>query len=127
MYFMLQSNGKHYLGTGREALWRSPTASESDSSTAWFYNFGQGGLALNRHRGAGRVGSLLEPGAQLEERLPAFAAAGCNIDAREGLSPRVHAHAKAVAFLELAAVHVLVVSSDFASIDERCEADVLER
>jgi uncharacterized protein (TIGR02145 family) len=26
------------------------TASDSDSTTAWFYNFGRGGLALNRHR-----------------------------------------------------------------------------
>ena len=26
------------------------TASESDPATAWFYNFGQGGLALNRQR-----------------------------------------------------------------------------
>ena len=25
------------------------TASESDPATAWFYNFGKGGLALNRH------------------------------------------------------------------------------
>ena len=25
------------------------TASESDPTTAWFYNFGKGGLALNRH------------------------------------------------------------------------------
>lgn len=27
------------------------TASESDSAHAWFYNFGQGGLSLNRHSG----------------------------------------------------------------------------
>ena len=27
------------------------TASESDPVSAWFYNFGQGGLSLNRHRG----------------------------------------------------------------------------
>lgn len=27
------------------------TASESDSVSAWFYNFGQGGLSLNRHSG----------------------------------------------------------------------------
>jgi uncharacterized protein (TIGR02145 family) len=26
------------------------TASESDSASAWFYNFGKGALALNRHR-----------------------------------------------------------------------------
>jgi uncharacterized protein (TIGR02145 family) len=26
------------------------TASESDSAYAWFYNFGKGGVALNRHR-----------------------------------------------------------------------------
>lgn len=26
------------------------TASESDPASAWFYNFGQGGLSLNRHR-----------------------------------------------------------------------------
>ena len=26
------------------------TASESDAASAWFYNFGKGGLALNRHR-----------------------------------------------------------------------------
>jgi uncharacterized protein (TIGR02145 family) len=26
------------------------TASESDAATAWFYNFGKGGLSLNRHR-----------------------------------------------------------------------------
>lgn len=26
------------------------TASETDASTAWFYNFGKGGQALNRHR-----------------------------------------------------------------------------
>jgi uncharacterized protein (TIGR02145 family) len=27
------------------------TASESDPANAWFYNFGQGGLSLNRHSG----------------------------------------------------------------------------
>jgi hypothetical protein len=27
------------------------TASESDAATAWLYNFGQGGLSLNRHSG----------------------------------------------------------------------------
>jgi uncharacterized protein (TIGR02145 family) len=27
------------------------TASENGAATAWFYNFGQGGQALNRHRG----------------------------------------------------------------------------
>jgi uncharacterized protein (TIGR02145 family) len=26
------------------------TASESDAASAWFYNFGKGGLSLNRHR-----------------------------------------------------------------------------
>jgi uncharacterized protein (TIGR02145 family) len=26
------------------------TASESDPARAWFYNFGKGGLSLNRHR-----------------------------------------------------------------------------
>ena len=26
------------------------TASETDASSAWFYNFGKGGVSLNRHR-----------------------------------------------------------------------------
>jgi uncharacterized protein (TIGR02145 family) len=26
------------------------TASENDAASAWFYNFGQGARALNRHR-----------------------------------------------------------------------------
>jgi uncharacterized protein (TIGR02145 family) len=31
------------------------TASQNDSATAWFYNFGLGGLALNRHSGGGKL------------------------------------------------------------------------
>jgi uncharacterized protein (TIGR02145 family) len=34
------------------------TASESDPATAWFYNFGQGGLSLNRHSGGEKQMSL---------------------------------------------------------------------
>jgi uncharacterized protein (TIGR02145 family) len=30
------------------------TASESDATTAWFYNFGKGGASLNRHRGGNK-------------------------------------------------------------------------
>lgn len=30
------------------------TASESDLASAWLYNFGRGGLALNRHRGGNK-------------------------------------------------------------------------
>jgi len=33
-----------------EAHWFYWTASESDPASAWLYNFGQGGLSLNRHR-----------------------------------------------------------------------------
>lgn len=31
------------------------TASESDSGGAWFYNFGRGGLSLNRHRDGNKL------------------------------------------------------------------------
>src|SRR5688500_7738406 len=34
------------------------TASESDPATAWFYNFGQGGLSLNRHSGGEKQMSI---------------------------------------------------------------------
>jgi hypothetical protein len=62
-------------------------------------------------------------GGKLEEYLPAFAAASCDIDAREGLPARVHAHAQAVASLELAAMNILVISCDLGHIEEGCEAD----
>jgi uncharacterized protein (TIGR02145 family) len=34
------------------------TASESEASTAWFYNFGRGGLYLNRHSDGEKVRGL---------------------------------------------------------------------
>src|SRR5688572_4871635 len=71
-------------------------------------------------------GSIVsERRAELQEELPALAAAGAEIDPGEGLLVGVDAHAESIPCLQVSRVDVLPVLGDLAAIDKRRHADPL--